>query len=265
MSGRLHRQHARCLVAGTIIGAIVPPLNRETRGLRGFAEGGRRYPDDQTFREPCLSLNITAVFQMNDGTRWVDVPSAWAQESDPALWEWLGAGGGMPGGFDIEPLASQRGAPDDFELVGGGTFHPVASLDIHAPSRRQMQALLREGHVGYLQVCMGSTDMRWLRVAEILAATAPRMVRTLAMPIRIFQTWDGRSLPARWDLMAADVAQRPPAAPGVYARPHEIAGNTRYVEIEWDFDFALEFSDFLDELRSLQARHGDVRMVYAFY
>jgi hypothetical protein len=212
-----------------------------------------------------LSLNITAVFQMNDGTRWVDVPSDWAQDSEPALFEWLGAGGGRPGSFDIEPLASRRGAPDDFELVGGGTFHPVVRLDIHAPSRRRMQARLREGQVGYRQVCMGSADLRWLPVAEILAATPPRMVRTLAMPIRLFQAWDGRSLPARWELLAADAAQRPPAATGVYARPHAIVGTTRHVEIDWEFDFAPEFGDFLDELRALQSRHADVRMVYAFY
>ena len=210
-----------------------------------------------------MSLNITAVFQRSDGSRWIDVPSDWAQDSEPALFEWLGAT--SPEGFGIEPLPGRRGAPDDFELAGGGTFHPVASLDIHAPARRQMQARLREGHVGYGQVCMGSTDLRWLPVAEILAATPPRRTRTLAVPIRVFQAWDGRSLPARWELLAADAAQRPPAAPGVYAKAHAVVGNTRHVEIDWDFDFAPEFGEFLDELRSLQSRHGDVRVVYAFY
>jgi hypothetical protein len=212
-----------------------------------------------------MSTNITAVFQRHDGTRWMDIPSAWEQESQRSLFEWLGADLGGPAGFDIEPLASRRGPPDDFELVDGGTFHPVASVDIHAPSRRSMQARLREGHVGYRQVCMGSTEMRWLPVAEILAATPPRMVRTVAVPIRIFQAWDGRSVPARWELLATDAARWPHAAPGFYARPHEIAGNTRHVAIDWEFDFALEFGDFIDELRSLQARHTDVRMVYAFY
>lgn len=212
-----------------------------------------------------MSLHVTAVFQANDGARWIDVPSAWAQESDHALFEWLGAGGGRQDSFDIEPLASRRGAPDDFELVDGGTFHPVASLEIHAPPRRLMQARLREGHVGYRQVCMGSADIRWLPVPEILAATPPRMARTIAVPIKVFQSWDGRSLPSRWELLAPDPTQRPPAAPGVYARPHEIAGNTRHVAVERDFDFAPEFDYFLDELRRLQGRHADVRMVYAFY
>ena len=209
-----------------------------------------------------MSLHITAVFQRHEAAGWVDVPSAWEQESHPSLFEWLGGGAS---GFDLEPLPSRRGAPDDFELVGGGTFHPVASLDIHAPSRRGMQARLREGQMGHRQVCMGSTDIRWLPVAEILAATPPRLMRTLAVPIRRFQAWDGRSIPDRWALLAADAAQWPPAAPGVYARPHEIAGNTRHVAIEWEFDFGQEFGDFIDELRGLQDRHGDVRLVYAFY
>ena len=212
-----------------------------------------------------MSLNITAVFQAKDGTRWVDVASAWDQESDQALFEWLGSGDRGPDSFGIEPLASRRGAPDDFELVAGGTFHPVASLDIHAPSRRLMQARLREGQVGYRQVCMGSADLRWLPVDEILAAVPPRAARTVAVPIKVFQGWDEQALPSRWELLPADWAQRPPAASGACARPHAIAGNTRQVAIDWTFDFAAEFRDFLDELRALQATHRDVRMVYAFY
>jgi hypothetical protein len=212
-----------------------------------------------------VTLNITAVFQRPDGTRWVDVPSPWEQESDHALFEWLGAGGGRPGSFDIEPLASHRGAPADFELVEGGTFHPVASIDIHAPSRRLLQARLREGHVGYRRVCMGSTDIRWLGVDEILAATPPRLVRSVALPARVFQSWKGEALPDHWDLLPVDWPARLTAAPGIYARPHEIVDNTRHVAVEWDFDFAREFSYFLVELRRLRQAHGEVRMVYAFY
>lgn len=212
-----------------------------------------------------MNLHITAVFQANDGTRWRDVPSAWEQESDPALFEWLGSGDRSADSFGIDPLASRRGAPPDFELVAGGTFHPVASLDIHAPSRRLMQARLREGQVGYRQVCMGSADLRWLPVAEILAAVPPKVSRTIAVPIKVFQGWDGSALPPRWELLPADWARRPAAASGDCARPHEIAGGTKQVAIDWTFDFAAEFDEFLDEVRALQAQQGDLRMVYAFY
>jgi hypothetical protein len=208
---------------------------------------------------------ITAVFQKKDGAHWVDVPSDYDEDGDQALFEWLGAGGGRPGSFDLEPLAAQRGAPADFELVDGGTFHPVTRVDIHAPSKRLLQARLRDGHVGYMKVCMGSPDLRWLHVDEILSATPPRMTRTVGIPIVFFRTWDGRALPDRWDLLDTDWKQRPPRAPGVYARPYEIADNTKYVAIDREFDFADEFRYFLDELRRLQASHGEVRMVYAFY
>ena len=212
-----------------------------------------------------MSLHITAVFQANDGTRWVDVPSAWEQESDQALFEWLGSGDNGPDSFGLDPLPSRRGAPADFELVDGGTFHPIASVDIHAPSRRLMQARLREGQVGYRQVCMGSADLRWLPVAEILGAVPPRVSRTVAVPIKVFQGWDGSTLPSRWQLLPTDWARRQPASSGVCARPHDIVGTTRQVAIDWAFDFAPEFGYFLDELHRLQATNGEVRIVYAFY
>jgi hypothetical protein len=66
-------------------------------------------------------------------------------------------------------------------------------------------------------------------------------------------------------LLPADWARRPAAASGDCARPHEIAGGTKQVAIDWTFDFAAEFDEFLDEVRALQAKQGDLRMVYAFY
>ncbi|MEP6505141.1 MAG: hypothetical protein ABJD97_17510 [Betaproteobacteria bacterium] len=212
-----------------------------------------------------MGPRITAVFQKRDGARWIDVPSDYDEDDDIALFEWLGAGGGARGSFDIEPLAAHRGAPDGFELVNGGTFHPVASIDIHAPSKRLLQARLQKVNGGAAQVCMGSPDIRWLQVDDILAATPPRMTRTVGVARAFFEAWDGKALPDRWDLLAVDWKQRPPAAPGVYARSYEIGDNTKYVAVDRDFDFADEFRYFLDELRALKSRHGDVRMVYAFY
>jgi hypothetical protein len=212
-----------------------------------------------------VSAYITAVFQKRDGAHWVDVSSDYDEESDDALFEWLGAAGGGAGSFDVEPLAVHVGAPDDFELVDGGTFHPVASVDIHAPSKRLLQARLRRVDAGRATVCMGSSDIRWLHVDEILAATPPRMLRAVAIPIKAFPAWDGHALPGRWELLATDWQQRPPGAPGLYARSYEVGDNTRYVVVDRHFDFADEFDYFLGELRRLKADHGEVRMVYAFH
>lgn len=210
-----------------------------------------------------MAPHITAVFQKKDGAHWSDVSSDYDEEGDQALFEWLGAAGGRQGSFDIAPLAAHAGPPADFELVDGGTFHPVASVAIHAPSKRRLRALMRAAAPS--KICMGSADIRWIHVDQILSATPPRMTRAVGIPITFFRTWDGGALPDRWDLLPIDWKQHPPREPGVYARSYEIADNTKYVAIDRDFDFADEFGYFLEELRRLKALHGEVRIVYAFY
>lgn len=192
-----------------------------------------------------MGLDIHCVFQAKVADRWVDVASDYQEDRDYPLYSWLGVGcGDRIGTCTIEPLAPLRGFPADFELVDE-TWHPTL-IEVSTPSRFYPGCRL-----------MGEWGFSWLLSSEILRASAPRVPRTVSILIDEYQQWDGVSEFPPWQWAKADFGH-------VVGPPDKISTLAENIVVEWDYDFTEDFSYFVNEVRRLEALHGEVRIVFGF-
>ncbi|MFZ6709577.1 hypothetical protein [Undibacterium sp. TC9W] len=208
-----------------------------------------------------MGTDITGVFQKNENGRWIDISSEYNENRDSALFAWLALGSGdRAGTFFIKPLHELRGFPDDFEILNNDEFentHPILHNDIHPPWKRAHASFANPSSLWYLKMFMGFHSFSWLYADEILNTT-PRCMRCISVPIGIFSRWDRKSLPEEWQAWCSDWDKEG------FARPDKVDADTKFVVVEWDYDFTQDFAYFVDEVRRLKTLHGKVRFVFGF-
>ena len=88
-----------------------------------------------------MGTDIHGIFQKKVGDKWEDVESLYKQDRHYILFAWLGDvrnGFGFAGRYThdiIQPLSSERGLPDDFEMIDED--HPIKLMDFIDPIRRE--------------------------------------------------------------------------------------------------------------------------------
>jgi hypothetical protein len=148
------------------------------------------------------------------------------------------------GTCSFEFLIPLRGIPDDFEIVED-RYHPTI---IHG-----------ENKSAYHPNCilMGEWGYSWIFASEILQASAPRVTRTVVIPIDEYRQWDGISEPTPWEWASNSFGH-------AVGMPDKLAHLAENVTAAWDYNFTEDFSYFVDEVHRLKALHGDVRFVFGF-
>lgn len=208
-----------------------------------------------------MGTDITGVFQKKENGQWNDISSDYNEDRHSALFAWLALGcGDRAGTFFIQPLQEPRGFPADFEILNDDQYentHPIANNDIHPPWIRNQAFSANPGSHWYLKIFMGFHSFSYLYAEEILNST-PRCLRCISIPIDLFMRWDRKSLPEQWQTWCSDWNKEG------FSKIEEINTDTKFVVVEWDYDFTEEFAYFIDEVRRLKASHGEVRFVFGF-
>ncbi len=174
-----------------------------------------------------MGCDIHAVFQAKRDGRWQDVESMYEEGRDYELFAWLA---GVRDRFGIGPISDPRGLPADFDIRD--ETHNDKWLGDHSHS--------------------------WLTAAEILSAPLPNTVpRSGVVERKFLQTWNGVSRPPSYCQGIA--------GPNVVVAQSvgEITPETTHVRVEWPMPLD-EMSYFLDEIKRLRDKHGEVRMVFGF-
>jgi len=148
----------------------------------------------------------------------------------------------------IEPLVPSRGLPADFEIVDD-CWHPTV-LETKYPELK--------GIPPYQNcILLGEWGYSWLLASEIIRAPAPRVPRTVSIPISEYRQWDGASEPTPWQWASANFGH-------VVGMPDKITSFAEKIVVEWDYDFTEDFRYFVDKVCRLRAMHGEIRVVYGF-
>ena len=183
-----------------------------------------------------MGTDVGAVFQAKEGDNWIDVDSEYEENRHYRLFSWLAGvrnGYGFAGsktGSEIKPISEPRGYPDDFE---------VDHYDEHNG------------------IWMGDHTHSWLLADEILSAEIPEAIACGYVPVGIYKEWDKKSYPE----MSCAFASGPNI---LLSKPDEITEKTSHVYAEWELDLKEDFAYFINEVRRLKDKHGDVRMVFGF-
>lgn len=203
-----------------------------------------------------MGTDVHAVWQAKKDGRWVDIESTWDQRRHYFLFAWLadvrnGFGfAGVSTHDPIQPVAAQRGLPEDFD---GGNEHPTV-LEAIDPTRREW---LEEAEKANPVAWMGDHSHSWLTADEILAAKRPGAVRKDGVLTREqYEKWDKVSEPGAWSggVMGRDV---------ITSMPSEITQRTTHVQVSWiRQDDGLDY--FVNEVKRLKELHGEVRLVFGF-
>ena len=183
-----------------------------------------------------MGTDIHGVFQRQTADGWEDVPSKFEENRHYQLFAVLagvrnGYGfAGVPTGEVVKPISEPRELPADFEVA---------------------------------DVWMGDHSHSWLTASEMLewAAAAPIVLKVGIVDRETYAAWDGKSRPTSYcggidgdgvvliNNTAVEKAQTP---------------NWTHIRVEWDSDLGEELAYFFDEVRRLQALHGQVRFVFGF-
>lgn len=184
-----------------------------------------------------MGCDIHAVFQAKKNGRWIDVESEYDERRHYFLFAWLanvrnGYGfAGVPTHDPVSPIAEPRGVPKGLTLEN-------------------------DEHNGKW---LGDHSHSWLTADEIMSAPRPEsgIMRTGVIPIEAYRQWDGKSRPKEWlgDIVGRNVV--------VAESPRLITKETTHVRIEWPMP-ANSLDYFIDEIRNLMSKHGEVRIVFGF-
>lgn len=199
-----------------------------------------------------MGCDIHAVFQAKVNGVWVDVPSNYEQGRHYALFSWL-AGVRNGGSHAIVPIAERRGLPADFKM-GPEEAHQTSIVNVD-PRRAKY---LDEGECasGIYNMRMGDHSYSWLSLDEILSAKLPSAWRAGIVHREFFDSWDGHTAPPSYSQGIW--------GPGVSVAdsPTDLDERSTHVRVWWREEH--DFQYFLDEIKRLQAQHGECRMVFGF-
>jgi hypothetical protein len=203
-----------------------------------------------------MGVDISFVFQRRDGDKWVDVSSDFSGDRDSGLASWLGFGAGDRNGtyYLDQPIATLRGLPPDFEIVGE-IRHPVPAGS-HSPAM-YLHSYPSDGRYEGMYL-MGDRANSWLLASEILAEAPPKVVRTVRIPVHEYAQWkwwnEGRT---PWQAECSNWESP-------VGEPDKITHGEATVDVEWLYDLAPEFCYFTDEVLRLQNEYGEIRFVFGF-
>ena len=212
-----------------------------------------------------MSIDIYFMFQSRQASGWEDIVceyNGFHAGRDRALYAWLALGGGdEKNSYVVEPLSKPRGFPDDFTITDQ-VFHPIKDLNVLPEEKR-----------GYFQkrdmrVLMGHADFSYYLAYEILKATPPTAMRSVAVPVDDYRRWDSdrdrRGLPGACEPVPRGWKRHPSYAGKGYSSPDEIDAATAFVVIDAEYDFGKDFAWFIELLQRLGEQHGEVRFVFGF-
>ena len=177
-----------------------------------------------------MGADIYGVFQARKNGKWEDIPSEYNEDRDYLLFAWLGnVGNGFRSTGFITPLSDSRGFPDDFHVEGES--HNI--------------------------IWMGEHSYSWVSGEEVINAPSPRVVRHGIVTKEVFEKWDGKSKPENWKSVIYGAHVN-------VSTPDTINEHTTHVRIEWEEDATDELSYFVNEMKRLVEKHGEVRFVFGF-
>lgn len=203
-----------------------------------------------------MGTDIHGVFQARKDGEWIDVPSEYEQDRHYLLFAWLGNvrnGFGFAGcktHTPITPLTDCRGLPEDFQVEED--HHPIASIEVLDPRRRKWH---EEDEP--LEIWMGDHSQSYVLGEEIVGAELPTITRSGIVDKALFEKWDGKSAPTDWCGGAWGSGIKVDA-------PDAIDENTTHVTVEWVESTSETLAYFIDEVRRLMDKHGDIRFVFGF-
>lgn len=202
-----------------------------------------------------MGTDIHGMWQKKTETGWVDIPSNYEQDRHYMLFAWLGnvrnghGFAGIPTHTPIIPLSNQRGYPKDFEVTDD--WHPIIGPEVLYP---QAQKYYEPEEKDFW---MGDHSHSWVSGAEVLAAKLPSVSRTGVITREEYEKWDRVSSPEEW---SAGIT----GPKIVVESAHELTDKATHVQINWVVSLADQFNYFIDEVKRLQAEHGEVRFVFGF-
>ena len=211
-----------------------------------------------------MGTDIHGVFQRQTADGWEDVPSKYEETRHYQLFAVLagvrnGYGfAGIPTGEPAKPISEPRGLPDDFQIVDDGH---LVSAEYYRQTWRYEYT--KEGDEGFGRIWMGDHSHSWLTADEMLAwaTNAPTVLKIGCISREDYETWNKVSCPSSYcglvsgrsirliNDSALEMAQQP---------------DWTHVRVTWESNLAEELAYFFDEVRRLQALHGQIRFVFGF-
>lgn len=204
-----------------------------------------------------MGTDIHGMFQARKDGTWTDIPSEYDQHRNYQLFAVLAGvrnGYGFAGtkfGDPVEPIASPRGLPEDFEMVDDD--HPIQSKEV-LPSWRRDSKFFDPGD-GFW---MGDHSFSWLTGEEMLAWTkkAPVVTHTGVIDRDAYEKWDKISSPGDYCGWIS--------GPGIVVTESPEGVGCTHVLVSWPVCLKDELAYFFDEVRRLVELYGEVRFVFGF-
>jgi len=198
-----------------------------------------------------MGTDIHTIFQKKDGDKWVDIDNPYTEDRHYLLFSWLadvrnGYGfAGVSTYIPITPISMPRGLPSDFE----DEYHDIKKIEHAAPYYKKYAPETKE-------IWLGDHSHSWLLGTEILSAKPPQTTHTGVVDINQYKEWDKKSRPEEYCtmVMGKDV---------VVSHPSEITDETTHVAINWQSSHD-DLQYFIDMIKELTDRHGEIRMVFGF-
>ena len=210
-----------------------------------------------------MGTDVHGVFQRLDESTgvWTDIESLYEQQRHYQLFAALagvrnGTGfAGVATGEAVQPIADQRGLPDDFAVNEDG-YHAVADVAYIDPKRRSWR---REDDP--LEIWIGDHSHSWLTGEEMLAWQPPEVWKCGVMSRAEYEKWDGKTRPESYsgDVMGQLVARIEDNEADKESHP-----DWTHIRCQWQQDLKTELAYFFDEVSRLVAEHGKVRFVFGF-
>lgn len=209
-----------------------------------------------------MGLDLYGVFEkrVSEGWEGLDIIGNFDRNYD--LFAWLSWGGDDVGSCQIEPIAYTRGFPSDLNIATDKIYRTTSGK----------------------QMLIGTRGCSWLLGSEILAATPPKLIRTVVVTPAAFEYHDDPDYPA-WRVAINHFFYRNPGPPAKtfsieddvkfdgalldfdFSECPEIPRKemkTKRTVYQWMYDFAPEFEPFITQVRSQVALHGEVRFIFGF-
>lgn len=217
-----------------------------------------------------MGTDVHMIIQAKDESgKYHDIPHNYGCERHYFLFGWIGNvrnGTGFAGaklGDPIEPLQDRRGLPEDFDISVDSSEHSLAAGEHHPVSSKEFlpkweQKYWDEEDEKSKFCWMGDHSYGWLTSTEILDAPLPQTFHSGIITLEDYYQWDKKSYPER----VCSGKSGPNVK--VAESPSEIAEDTTDVRVEWPSDSAEELGYFINEVKRLHKRHGEVRLVFGF-
>jgi hypothetical protein len=203
-----------------------------------------------------MGLDVFGVFQKREKERWVSFQSYYYGERDE-LRNWLGLN--LEGGYEIKPIAQPRGLPADFdvdEFVGEHSKSWLLADEILNALPALATSTEKISIKTYFEACNKEPDLRKLEdsIEEIfIKEYFDRRKKEFNLEewenFKNYRSATGRCLIR---LVAASTM------------PFDVTFTSEYGFVDCIYDFSDYFQRYIDEIRRLKNKYGEVRFVFGF-